>query len=61
MSDADVPLAVLVARMLDEEARQRAPDIRRPNRQPRPRTAADHGVVPPPRRSEDNAPRAESR
>ncbi len=54
MSDADVPLSVLVARLLDEEARQRAPDIRRPARQPRPR-AADHGVLPPPRRTEESA------
>jgi hypothetical protein len=53
MSEADVPLSVLVARLLDEEARQRAPDIRRPNRQPRPHTA-DHGVVPPPRAGSDD-------
>jgi hypothetical protein len=54
MNDADVPLSVLVARLLDEEARQRAPDIRRPARQPRPRTV-DHGVVPPPRRNQESA------
>jgi hypothetical protein len=52
--DPDVPLSVLVARLLDEEARQRAPDIRRPARQPRQHTA-DHGVVPPPRGTEENA------
>jgi hypothetical protein len=57
MDDADAPLSVLVARLLDEEARQRAPDIRRPSRQPRPRTS-DHGVIPPPRRAEDNPHRA---
>jgi hypothetical protein len=49
MTSTEEPLSVLVARLLDEEARQRAPDIRRPARQPRARTA-DHGVVPPPRR-----------
>jgi hypothetical protein len=53
MSDDDVPLSVLVARLLDEEARQRAPDIRRPNRQPRQRTS-DHGVIPPQRQAADS-------
>ena len=57
MSDTDVPLSVLVARLLDKEARQRAPDIRRPTRHPRPRTS-DHGVIPPPRSGDDAPHRA---
>jgi hypothetical protein len=57
MSDTDVPLSVLVARLLDKEARLRAPDIRRPTRQPRPRTT-DRGIVPPPRSGDDSPRRA---
>jgi hypothetical protein len=48
MDRAHEPTPVLVARLLDEEARQRAPSVRRPARRP-PRPAGDHGVVPPQR------------
>jgi hypothetical protein len=56
MTGTEEPTEVLVARLLDDEARQRAPDIRRPARQPRARNT-DHGVIPPPRREgERNQP-----
>lgn len=57
MASSEEPLSVLVARMLDQEARERAPDIRRRPRQPRSRSA-DHGVVPPGRRSSGLVPTA---